>query len=168
MKAPGLSLLRAALLCLAAASVQAQGIHRLDSTASPRQQVAAMRVLDENGRPLANNPFAQQANAYFGRVEYRVATAAFVGQQARISLVVPPHVRGLRRADGLLFHWKGVDGTLSGQATPGQRQLIWSGRVTEAFTSLAIELGMQVDLSAMGDSAGLVGVEPGFELELLP
>ena len=168
MKAPWLSLFGAALLCLTAASVQAQGIHRLDSAASPRQQVAALRVLDENGRPLANNPFAQQANAYFGRVEYRVATAAFVGQQARISLVMPPHVRGLRRADGLLFQWKGMDGTLSGQASPGQRQLIWSGRVEQAFTSLAIELGMQADLSAMGDRAGLVGVAPSFELELLP
>lgn len=168
MKASWLSICRTALLCLAAASVQAQGIHRLDSAASPRQQVAALSVLDENGHPLASNPFAQQAHAFFGRVEYRVATAAFVGQRVRISLVMPPHVMGLRRADGLLFHWTGVDGTLSGQASPGQQRLIWSGRIDEAFTSLAIELGIQVDLSAMVDNAGLVGVEPSFELELLP
>lgn len=156
-------------LCLAGVSAQAQGVHRLDSSASPRQQVAALRVLDENGQALASNPFAQQAHAAFGRVEYRLATAAFVGRRARITLVMPAQVRGLRRASGLVLHWRGLDGTLSGQASPGQRQVLWNGQVSHAFTPLAIELGMQLDLSAVGDAAsGLLGVEPAFELELLP
>jgi hypothetical protein len=40
--------------------------------------------------------------------------------------------------------------------------------VEQAFTTLAIDLGMQLDLSATDAAGGLVGIEPRFELELLP
>ncbi|MBS3997420.1 MAG: hypothetical protein KGZ67_08800 [Hydrogenophaga sp.] len=168
MRAPWRAACVGWLLVVSAGAAQAQGVHPLDTTASPRQQVPALRVLDESGRPLGSNPFAQQAHAYFGRVEYRLATAAFVGQRARIALVLPAQARGLRRAAGLLFHWNGLDGTQSGEARPGQRQVIWSGMVEQAFTTLAIDLGMQLDLSATDAAGGLVGIEPRFELELLP
>lgn len=148
---------------------QAQAQHRLDSSASPRQQVAAVQVLDEQGQPFGLNPFAQQANAHFGRVEFRLATAAFTGRRARIYLLLAPQVPGLRHPSGLTYHWRGLDGTLSGQVNPGQRHAIWSGVIDQAFISLSVELGMRLDVSAMGDwRGGNFGVEPAFELELLP
>ena len=59
--------------------------------------------------------------------------------------------------------------TLSGQVIPGQRHTLWSGVIEQPFTLLAIELGMRLDVAAMGDwSGGNFGVEPAFELELLP
>jgi hypothetical protein len=154
---------------LLSASAQALAQHRLDSTASPRQQVAALQVLDERGQPLASNPFARHAHANFGRIEFRLATAEFVGRRARIDLILPAHVPGLRQASGLTYHWRGIDGSRSGQAMPGQRQPIWTGQIDQAFTTLSAEVGMRLDLSAMGPvPGGQIGVEPVFELELLP
>lgn len=154
-------------MVLAACHAQAQ--HRLDSSASPRQQVAAVQVLDERGQPFGLNPFAQQAHAHFGRVEFRLSTVAFIGRRARIDLVLAPQVPGLRNLSGLTYHWRGLDGTLSGQVVPGQRHALWSGVIDQAFTSLSVELGMRLDVSAMGDwPGGNFGVEPAFELELLP
>lgn len=144
-----------------------QSVHRLDTAASPRQQVAALQVTDENGQPLG--PFAQQANARFGRVEYRLSTGAFLNRRVRIDIVLPPIVNGLQRPSGLLFRWRGQDGTQDGQLMPGQRQPLWSGTITSAQTLLAIELEMQLDLSAMGRwNGGNFGVEPGFELVVVP
>jgi hypothetical protein len=149
--------------------VLAQSLHRLDSAASPRQQVQALQVSDEHGQPLELNPFAQQANARFGRVEYRLSTAAFLGQRVRIDLVLPPFVQGLQRPNGLLFRWRGLEGAMDGQLLPGQRHPIWSGTLQSAPTTLAIELDMQLDLSALGRwNGGTFGVEPTFELVVLP
>lgn len=163
---------RLALLCCAwglGTSLAAQTVHRLDSSASPRQKVAALQVLNENGRPFAQTPFSREAHAQFGRVEFRLSTAAFVGRRARIDLVLPPSVPGLRRASGLVYHWRGVDGTLSGQVYPGQRLPVWTGTIEQALTTLSIDLGMRLDVTAMGDSTGgQVGVEPVFELAVLP
>ena len=41
--------------------------------------------------------------------------------------------------------------------------------IEQPFTLLAIELGMRLEIAAMGDwHGGNFGVEPAFELELLP
>jgi hypothetical protein len=159
----------AATVALLFASFHAQAQYRLDSSASPRQQVAALQVLDERGQAFGTNPFARQANAHFGRVEFRLSTAAFIGRRARIDLLLPPQVPGLRNLSGLTYHWRGLDGSLSGQVIPGQRHTLWSGVIEQPFTLLAIELGMRLEIAAMGDwHGGNFGVEPAFELELLP
>lgn len=160
---------RATAMAVVFAAGHAQAQHRLDSSASPRQQVAAIQVLDERGQPFGLNPFAQQAHAHFGRVEFRLSTAAFTGRRARIDLLLAPQVPGLRNLSGLTYHWRGLDGTLSGQVMPGQRRTVWTGMVEQPFTSLVVELGLRLDVAAMGDGyGGNFGVEPVFELELLP
>lgn len=159
----------AVVFCGLGGAALAQAPQRLDSAASPRQRVAALQVTDENGQPLALNPFAQQANARFGRVEYRLGTGGFLQRRARIDIVLPPEVNGLRRPSGLLFRWRGLDGALDGQLRPGQRQPVWSGTITDPLTSLAIDLELQLDLDAMGQwNGGAFGVEPSFELVTLP
>lgn len=151
------------------APARAQAWHRLDSAASARPQVAALQVTDETGQPFGQNPFAQQARARFGRVEYRVVTAPYLRRRARIDLVLLPTVAGLLRPQGLVFEWRGLDGAQDGRLTPGQRQPLWTGVITQAVTPLAIELEMRLDLGAMGPwNGGHFGVEPGFELVLLP
>lgn len=158
-----------AVLCGLVGPALAQTPQRLDSAASPRQRVAALQVTDQNGQPLALNPFAQQANARFGRVEYRLNTGAFLQRRARIDIVLPPVVNGLRRPSGLLLRWRGLDGALDGQLMPGQRQPVWSGTITGPQTLLAIELELRLDLDAMGPwHGGAFGVEPDFELVTLP
>lgn len=144
-----------------------QVAHRLDTAASPRQQVAALLVTDEKGQPLG--PFAQQAHARFGRVEYRLSTGAFLNQRVRIDIVLPPIVNGLQRPSGLVFRWRGLDGSQDGQLMPGQRQPLWSGSIASAQTLLSIDLEMQLELGAMGRwNGGNFGVEPSFELVVLP
>jgi hypothetical protein len=65
---------------------------RLDDSTSPRAQVQSLQILSERGRRLdAPSPDAapQYAIARFGEVEYRLATAPYIGRQARIYYVIP-------------------------------------------------------------------------------
>lgn len=119
---------------------------RLDDAASPRPRVAAAVVLDEAGRPLEASPFAQRAQMRFGRVEYRLATAAYVGRQVRISYVVPALIQGLRSPQGLRVEWQGLAPLASGSARPGERVPVWSGQVTGPWTHFALDLTAHVDL----------------------
>ena len=163
------ALLVATVVCGPGGAALAQAPQRLDTSASPRQRVGALQVTDESGQALALNPFAQQAHARFGRVEYRLGTGGFLQRRARIDIVLPPVVNGLRRPSGLVFRWRGLDGALDGQLMPGQRQPIWSGTITSPLTPLAIDLELQLDLDAMGEwNGGAFGVEPNFELVTLP
>lgn len=146
-------------LALAAAVALAQP-QRLDDSASPRGRVPAVVALDETGRPLDASPNAERAQLRFGRIEYRLATAAYVGKQVRISYVVPAMVPGLRSPQALRVEWRGQPPLASGSGRPGDRVPVWTGRVSEPWTQVALDLTAWVELRELT----LRGNEPfGFE-----
>jgi hypothetical protein len=144
-----------------------QAAERLDDSASPRSRVAPLVVIGNDGRPLAQSMDATAAIVQLGRVEYRLATARYLGQETRIYYVVPTLVEGLRSPAALRVEWRG-DGTFgSGAARAGERQLVWTGTVREPWMSTALEVAFNVDLQQMQfPRNGVFGFEPYFEIEV--
>lgn len=158
--------LLAAALLLVTTALPAIAQTRLNDDASPRSQVQASKVTSEVGLPLEESPDAQFADARFGRIEFKLDTAAYIGREARVYFVVPHHIPSLLRPSGLTVSWRGSGDFRSGSARPGERQLVWTGRINEATLSTSLDVTMRVDLTAVADSEqdGL-GFEPYFEIE---
>ncbi|MDB5780021.1 MAG: hypothetical protein JWP79_2070 [Polaromonas sp.] len=142
---------------------------RLDDSASPRSRVQAASVMSDEGRPLADSLAPTRAIVRVGQVDYKLATARYLGRQARIYHVIPAVISGLRSPMGLQVQWRGLAGFASGSARPGERSLVWSGRITEAFMTATLDLSMQIDLRAVQlPASGNFGVESYFEIEATP
>lgn len=144
-------------------------VERLDDSASPRNQVEAPQVLSDTGGLLMDSIGATQAVLRFGRVDYRLATAPYMGRDARIYYVIPADVAGLRSAAGLRVEWRGEGQFASGAAHPGDHVLVWTGRVEDEWMNEALNLTMQVDLQELELQEGAdFGFESYFEIEVLP
>jgi hypothetical protein len=154
----------AVAVALAGAAAALAG-QRLDDTTSPRAQVQPLRVLSEQGRPLAETLNPRFAILEFGRIDYRLATAAYLGRPARIYFVLPDAVPGLRSPAGLRIQWRGLGGFASGMGRPGERVLVWSGVVREPWLQESIELTWQLDLTQVDLRHGQFGLQAYFEIE---
>jgi hypothetical protein len=145
---------------------------RLDDSASPRAVVQSRQVLSERGLPLDRpdgGPPPVFGIVHFGRVEYRLATAAYVGRRARIHYVVPPLIPGLRSPTGLRVEWRTQGLFSNGTARAGERVLVWTGMVREPFMTEAFDLTLQVRLSELALRANApLAFESYFEIETLP
>ena len=140
---------------------------RLDDTASPRSRVPAQIVLSNEGRTLADSLNPTTATARFGRIDYKLATARYIGKQAHIYYVIPAQIVGLRSPSGLRAEWRGYGTFTSGTARPGERQLVWTGVVPGAWMSESLDLSIQVDLRELQlPSNGQFGFESYFEIEV--
>lgn len=165
---PRLLLAVSASVLLAATPAQAR-TERLDDTTSPRSQVQAPLVTDERGRPLADSPDARFAVIRFGRVDYRLATSRFAGQQARIYYVVPASIPDLVQPTGMQVQWRGNGVFADGVARAGERRLVWTGTVREPWMNEGLDLTLQLDLRAVRlPPGGRFGFESYFEIEVSP
>lgn len=157
-----------ASLCLL--PIQSHAItERIDDSASPRSRVASQTVLSDQGQLLTNTAAATVVTLKFGRINYKLATAKFIGKQARIYYVVPLAIAGLRSPVGLKVDWRGNGIFNNGQARPGERSLVWTGMVREAWLVEGLDVTMQVDLREIRLPPGVnFGFESYFEIETLP
>lgn len=165
--------LRVALLLLGTSALPGlAATARLDDSTSPRSQVSAPQVLSETGQPfspLMSGPPPRGAIVRFGRVDYRLATSAWLGRAARIYYVLPSDVPGLRSPAGLVVEWRGNGVFGPGRARPGERVLVWSGIVREAFMSEGLDLSWRLDLRELQLRSGqALGFESFFEIETPP
>lgn len=144
---------------------------RLDDSASPRSRVSSSPMLSEQGTPLDSNalgPAPKIGIVKFSRIEYKLATAKFVGKQARIFYVIPPFISGLRSPNGLRVDWRNGNTFASGSAQPGARTLVWTGVINSAFMSDGLDLTMQIELSELQTRNGTgLSFESFFEIEVL-
>jgi hypothetical protein len=145
---------------------------RLDDSASPRSQVTSPPMVSEQGYPLDQfqpGPQSLVGVVKFGRVDYKLATGKFVGKMARIYYVIPAVISGLRSPAGLQVEWRGNGLFANGTARPGERKLVWTGRVQDAFMSEGLDLTMKIDLRELQTRAGQgLAFESFFDIELLP
>lgn len=142
---------------------------RLDDSASPRSRVDAPLLLSNTGGLLKDSPDATQAILKFGRVDYRLATAAYVGKRARIYYVVPASIPGLMNPSGMRLEWRANGLFADGFTRAGNRALVWSGKVDDVWISESLDLTLYVDLAALRLSLGEnFGFEAWFEIEVLP
>ena len=149
-----------ALLALALAAAAHGQAQRLDDSASPRAlvQVDLARALPVD---------AQTLRAPIGRIEYRLATAAYQGRRARIFYVVPPQVQGLRSPADLRVEWRGSGLFASGSARPGMRVPVWTGEVRGPWMSESLELDFVLGVRGLLGGVPL-SLESFFEIEVLP
>jgi len=142
---------------------------RLDDSASPRSRVPARMVVGDDGRPLPNSRGNVSITLKFGAVDYRLATAPFVGRHARIFYVVSPFVAGLASPDGLRIDWRGLGAFASGSARPGERTLVWSGVVNSAWLNESLDVTMHLDPRQYRPRRQTpFAVDSYFEIETLP
>ncbi|MGF6212044.1 hypothetical protein ABIE32_001915 [Comamonas sp. 4034] len=146
--------------CVMASAAHAQ-IARLDDSASPRAHVQA----DFRQAQMID---AQTLLLPFGRVEYRLATAPYVGRRARIYYVIPLAVAGLRSPSALQVQWRGAL-FQSGMGRPGDRVLVWSGDVRTPWITDTFDLQLRIDPRQLqlGRGASL-SFESYFEIEIQP
>jgi hypothetical protein len=157
-------------LCLAGNAALAR-TERLDDSASPRAVVTAPPMLSEFGQPLnvaPRGPEPQYGIVKFGRIDYKLATAKYIGKAARIYFVIPVAIPGLRSPMGLRVDWLGNGTFASGSARPGERTLVWTGTVREAFINEGLNMTMQVELRQLLRASSGLAFESYFEIEVSP
>ena len=156
-----------ALLGLLCSPAWAQ-VERLDDSASPRAQVQA--TLDEGPitRP-GSTPASTIARVSFGRIQYRLATARYVGKRARIYYVIPAGIPGVRTPNAVQVSWRSEGLFTSGTGRPGDRIPVWNGTVRDAWMNESFDLAWQVDTRELRLQRGVaLGFEAYFEIETLP
>lgn len=143
---------------------------RLDDSASPRNHVTSSPMMSEQGLPLDQNalaPLATVGVVKFSRIEYKLATAKFIGKQARIYYVIPALISGLRTPSGLRVDWRGGNVFANGSAQPGERFLVWTGVVRNTTMIDGLDLTMRMDLRELQTRNGTgLAFESYFEIEV--
>ena len=157
---------RAALwiaLMLAAAPALAAP-KRLDDRGSPRSVVNVESRWLHAGEGLN----AEQLNAMVATItnlEFRLDTAAYVGKRARIYLVIPEFVQGLRASTAMRVEWTSRGSFLAGSALPGQRVLVYDGLVQRPSMHEALDVNVYLDARYL--ERGL-RFDPAFEIDAAP
>ncbi|WP_017758334.1 hypothetical protein [Pseudacidovorax intermedius] len=158
-----LRLTRAIVLLLTLHAAGVAHAQRLDDSASPRARIPASV---DTASIQAGSPYV---SAMFRGVEYRLATAPYAGKRARIYLVVPSLVPGLRSPAGLRVEWSGSDALAPGSAMAGEQRLVWTGVVPGPWITERLDLRLQLDLREWrpASTRGL-DLETYFFIEVLP
>lgn len=152
------------LAALVVGNAQAQQVFRLDDSASPRSRVDVR--LDDSPMTQQRGPIV---NVRFGRIDYRLATAPYIGRRARIHYIVPSTINGLLGPAGFVVEWQGGHLFADGSARPGERRQVWSGVVQEAWMGDTLSLSLALDARQLRLIPGAdLGFESTFEIELLP
>jgi hypothetical protein len=98
-------------------------------------------------------------------MEFRLRTAPYVGKNAEIYLAIPQHVKGLTTPTALRVEWT-TRGTFSpGSVVPGQRALVWRGKITDAVMSDYLDFRIYFD--ARTSERG-IEFDPIFEIDIAP
>jgi hypothetical protein len=137
-------------------------VARLDDSASPRAHV---RSDFSQARGMDGRMVVQP----LGRIEYRLATAPFLGRRARILYVIPALIPGLRSPAGMQVSWQGGGAFSSGSGRPGDRVPVWSGVVPSAWMTETLDLTLRIDPYELRlPSGSALSFESYFEIETLP
>ena len=154
------------VLCAYLFSLSVLAAERLDDSASPLTEVQA-QVFSETGQLLSDSVNPQQAIMRFGQVTYRLNTASYVGQQARIYYVVPALIAGLVDSHGVQVQWISDGKLADGSAYAGERKLVWSGQIDEAWFTAHLNLTAVVNLNLLKFDNTNFGFESYFEIETI-
>lgn len=156
----------ALVLALLSVGAGAQTV-RLDDSSSPRSRVQPRFVLDETGRSLARAPEPDRAVLRYGQVMYRLDLRPHLGQAARIYFVRAPEAGP---PTGARLNWSTSAGRLTGTLMAGERELVWSGKVSEPWMEMPMQLELDIHLQRWRPRPGPGGADQvtWFELERLP
>ena len=154
--------LLALLASLQAAPLQAE---RLSDSLSPQQQI---HIEFDWKHPNAGDELdAKEFNAviaYARNVDTRLDTSDFVDTQARIFLELPIQVRGLNNPQRLAVSWTTNGLFQNGEVTPGNRRLIFEGKITQPVMRDIFNFTFEVDARFLTE---LLRLEPVYAIEII-
>ena len=150
------------LVCLLALPSQAQ---RLSDSLSQQQQINI--EFDWKHHNAGDELDPKEFNAVIAHarnVDTRLDTSAFVDTRARIFLVLPVQVRGLNNPQRLSVSWTTNGLFQNGEVTPGNRRLIFEGRITEPVMRDIFNFTFEMDARFLSE---LLRLEPIYEIEII-
>jgi len=159
-------MLRRLVLAAAALSFASSALAsvKLDDSLSPRQRIDVVTHWLYDGVGDWN---ADQINALVADVhamEFRLRTAAFVGRNAEIYLSVPLQVPGLRSPTAMRVEWTTRGVFSPGAVVPGNRALVYRGKITAAVMSDFFDFRIYLDARKWERS---IEFDPVFEIDVL-
>ena len=158
-----------ALVCLLLALPVQARVERLDDSTSPRTRPTPVIVVSGDGTPLETAINVSETLMRYGRVDYRLSMAAYVGQQASIYLVASPAMPGLLNPGGVSMEWRGNGIFNNGVAHPGDRILVWQGKVSDSWMQEGLDIDIRVSRNALRLPQGVMfSWDSYFEIEVLP
>lgn len=137
--------LEAGALALAFAAFPANAGTRLDDSLSPRSRIELQATWEHDEQ---EGDGAGQLMAIVGEVrdlEIRLDTAAWVGRNAEIYVRYPQDIAGLRLPSAMRIEWRTRGRFSGGVAIPGQRALIYRGRIESAVTGDFFDFTYRID-----------------------
>jgi len=152
------------LLCLPGLQSQVLA-ERLDDSLSPRRQVdldLAWQYPD-NTDALSDAEF-NSLTAQARNLDTRLDTSDYIGNEARIFLELPILVRGLGNPSSLVLSWTTGGLFNAGRVTPGNRQLIFEGQITQPVMRDTISFTFELDARYLHQPLRL---EPVYEIEIV-
>jgi hypothetical protein len=160
------ALIRLHLILLCLAGLQGQVLAgRLDDSLSPRRQIDLdlQWKYQVNPDSLSDAEF-NAVTAQARNLDTRLDTSAYVGSEARIFLELPILVRGLDNPSSLLLSWTTGGLFNAGRVTPGNRALIFEGRITQPVMRDTITFTFELDARHLHQPLRL---EPVYEIEII-
>jgi len=157
---------RALLLVFCLTGLQSMVLaERLDDALSPRRQVDLDLQWKYRGNTekLGDAEF-NAVSAQARNLDTRLDTSAYVGSEARIFLELPILVRGLGNPSSLVLSWTTGGLFNPGRVTPGNRQLIYEGSITQQVMRDTITFTFEVDARDLHQT---LRVEPVYEIEII-
>lgn len=156
------------LLALAALSgllPDAVAATRLDDSLSPRQRIDVVARWEDRFGEGSTDTQRLAMVAEASNFEIRLNTAAWVGKQAQIYVSFPQEIVGLRLSDAMRIEWRTRGRFTSGATSPGQRALVFRGRIDSAVSGDFFDFTYRIDGRYFDRR---IQFQPVFEIELLP
>jgi len=150
------------LVCVQALPSQAQ---RLSDALSQQQQINI--EFDWKHHNTGDELDTKEFNAVVAHarnVNTRLDTSDFVDTQARIFLGLPVQVRGLNNPQRLSVSWTTNGLFQNGEVTPGNRRLIFEGRISEPVMQDIFNFTFEMDARFLSE---MLRLEPVYEIEII-
>lgn len=150
------------LVCLQALPSQAQ---RLSDALSQQQQINI--EFDWKHHNTGDELDTKEFNAVVAHarnVNTRLDTSDFVDTQARIFLGLPVQVRGTNNPQRLSVSWTTNGLFQNGEVTPGNRRLIFEGRISEPVMQDIFNFTFEMDARFLSE---MLRLEPVYEIEII-
>ncbi len=162
----GCALTRGTLLLLCSLLPATALADRLDDSLSPQQQINLQ--LDWKTSSIDPDKLDEKeihrVIARANNMDTRLDTSKYLGKEVRIYLSLPILIRGLSNPQGMNFSWTTNGLFLDGQLTPGNRQLIFEGKVTRPVMIDNFNFTFELDAR---DLTQTLRMEPVYDLEII-
>ena len=137
---------------------------RLDDSLSPRQRVETTTHWLYDGIGDWNEDQINALVADVRSMEFRLRTAPYIGKNAEIYLTIPQHVTGLTVPTAMRVEWTTRGTFAPGSVVPGNRALVWRGKIAESVMSDFFDF--RIFLDARTSERG-IEFDPVFEIDIV-